>query len=113
MKTIIYHNNRCGKSRCALQALEAGGQPFEVVEYLKTPLDAAQIRELLKQLGKQPLELIRIKESVFKEHFQGKNLSEEEWIAALAAYPIILERPIVVRGNKAWLARDESGVAAI
>ncbi len=113
MKTVIYHNNRCGKSRCALQVLEETGVPFEVVEYLKTPLTAAEIRDLLKKLGKKPLEIIRTKEAVFKENYQGKVLTDEAWIAALAEHPILIERPIIVRGDRAWIARDEAGLEAI
>lgn len=110
MKTVIYHNNRCGKSRCALQVLEETGVPFELVEYLKTPLSAAEIRELLKKMGKKPLEIIRTKEAVFKESFQGKDLTDEAWIAAMVEHPILMERPIIVRGDEAWIARDEAAL---
>ncbi|MBK8967831.1 MAG: arsenate reductase (glutaredoxin) [Lewinellaceae bacterium] len=110
MKTVIYHNNRCGKSRCALQVLEETGQPFEVVEYLKTPLTAVEIRKLLKKMGKKPLEIIRTKEAVFKEDFQGKDLTDEAWIAAMVEHPILMERPIIVRGEEAWIARDEAAL---
>ena len=104
----IYHNTRCGKSRCALQILEERGQPYEVIEYLKTPLSADEIQDLLQKLGKKPLEIIRTKEQVFKENYQGKKLSDAEWIAAMVEYPILIERPIVVMGDKAWIAREEA-----
>jgi len=113
MKTVIYHNNRCGKSRCALQVLEKSGAPFELVEYLKTPLTANQIRDLLKKLGKKPLDIIRTKEAVFKENYEGKKLTDEAWIEAMVKHPILIERPIVVRGNRAWIARDEAGLDRI
>lgn len=113
MKTVIYHNNRCGKSRCALQVLEESGTPFDLIEYLKTPLTATEIRDLLKKLGKKPLEIIRTKEAVFRENYQGKNLTDEGWIAALVEHPILIERPIIVRGDKAWIARDEAGLEKI
>jgi arsenate reductase (glutaredoxin) len=109
----MYHNNRCGKSRCALQALEATQQPFEVIEYLKTPLDADALRHLLTLLNKKPLEIIRQKEAVFQEQFKGKNLSDEAWIEAMVAHPVLMERPIVVAGGKAWIARDAEGLDAI
>ncbi len=109
----IYHNTRCGKSRCALQVLEETNQPFEVVEYLKTPLSADQIRDLLRKLGKKPLEIVRTKEPIFKENFQGKKLSDEAWIAAMVEHPILIERPIVVLGEKAWIARDETALEQI
>lgn len=109
----IYHNARCGKSRCALQVLESGTALFEVVEYLKTPLSADDIRVLLRKMGKKPLEIIRRKEAVFQEHFAGRTLSDDEWIAALVAHPVLLERPIIVAGERAWIARDAPGLAAL
>jgi len=109
----IYHNARCGKSRCALQEIEGTGQQFEVVQYLKTPPDAADLRHLLKLLGKTPLELIRQRESVFLENFKGKTCSDEEWINIMVENPILIERPIVVEGNKAWVVRDAESLAAI
>jgi arsenate reductase len=111
--TIIYHNTRCGKSRCALQVLEETGQAFEVVEYLKTPLSADQIRDLLKKMGKKPLDIIRTKETVFKEKYQGKNLTDAALIAAMVEHPILIERPIIVQGDRAWIARDEAGLEKI
>jgi arsenate reductase len=109
----IYHNTRCGKSRCALQLLEQSGQPFEVVEYLKTPPTAEKLRELLLLLGKKPLEIIRQKEPVFQEKFKGKTLSDEAWIQAIVEHPILLERPIVVHEQKAWVARDQGSLEEI
>jgi arsenate reductase len=109
----IYHNTRCGKSRCALQEITGTGEPYEVVEYLKTPPSAAEIQHLLDLLGKKPLDIIRRKEPVFEEHYKGKNLTDTEWIQAMVDHPILIERPIVVAGNKAWIARDEQSLADI
>lgn len=109
----IYHNARCGKSRCALQELEATAQPFELVEYLKTPLSVADVAQLLRQLGKRPLDIIRTKEPLFQEKFSGRQLSDDAWIEVLAEHPLLLERPIIVVGESAWIARDEEGLAAI
>lgn len=109
----IYHNNRCGKSRCALQEIETTGQNFEVVEYLKTPPDASELQHLLTLLGKKPQELIRQKESVFLENFKGKTYTDAEWINIMVENPILIERPIVVAGNKAWVARDAESLAEI
>ncbi len=107
----IYHNTRCGKSRSALQILEKSGHPYEVVEYLKNPPTETELRDLLRLLGKKPLELIRQKEPVFQEHFKGKTFSEEEWIKIMLENPILIERPIVVMDGKAWVARDEHSLA--
>ncbi|MBL7826226.1 MAG: arsenate reductase family protein [Saprospiraceae bacterium] len=106
----IYHNNRCSKSRCALQVVEALEQPFELVEYLKTPPSEAEIRELLVLLGKKPLELIRQKETLFQEKFKGQTLSDEAWIKVMAENPVLIERPIVVANGRAWIARDEESL---
>jgi arsenate reductase len=109
----IYHNNRCGKSRCALDLLAKSGTPFEVVEYLKHPPTEAELTQLLVLLHKQPLELIRQKEPVFQEQFKGKSFSDAEWIRIMVENPILIERPIVVTSNKAWVARDDQSLAEI
>ncbi|MFN0174573.1 MAG: arsenate reductase (glutaredoxin) [Saprospiraceae bacterium] len=109
----IYHNTRCGKSRCALQVVEASAQPVEVVDYLKNPPTEAELRDLLALLSKKPLELIRQKEPVFQEKFKDQNHSDEEWIKIMIAHPILIERPIVVMDGKAWVARDAQSLEEI
>lgn len=111
--TKIYHNSRCGKSRNALKVLEESGQSFDIIEYLKTPPKAEEIRDLLKKMNKKPLEIIRTKEAIFKEKYLGKNLSDEGWIQAMVEDPILIERPIIVKGNSAWIARDAEGLEKI
>jgi arsenate reductase len=107
---VIYHNPRCGKSRAALALLEEHGVAFEVVEYLKSPPDKAQLRTLLRQLGMRPEQLVRKGEDVYKQKFAGKSLSDEQWLDALAAHPILIERPIVVRGSRAVVGRPPEKV---
>lgn len=102
----IYHNTRCGKSRTALKMLEEANAQVAVIEYLKTPPSADDLRRLLQMLAMKPLDLIRTKEPVFQENYAGKTLSDEEWIEAMVAHPILIERPVVVLGDKAWVARD-------
>lgn len=109
----IYHNNRCTKSRCALQTLEETGASFDVVEYLKTPPSETELRDLLRLLDKKPLDLIRKKEPVFQENFKGKTFTDAEWIRIMVANPVLIERPIVVMGNKAWVARDDQSLEEI
>lgn len=96
-----------------MQEIAATGQKFEVVEYLKTVPDAAELQHLLILLGKKPLELIRQKEPVFLENFKGKAFTDAEWVNIMVENPILIERPIVVAGNKAWVARDAESLAAI
>jgi arsenate reductase (glutaredoxin) len=104
-KHIVYHNPRCSKSRCALTYLDDHQTDYEVVDYLKHPLKAAEINALLKQLGMPAAQLIRKGEPEFIEHFKGKELSEKEWIAAMVKYPKLIERPIIVKNGKAVIGR--------
>jgi arsenate reductase len=101
----IYHNNRCSKSRAACQLIADKGVDAEIVNYLKTPPSRDELRELLRKLGMKPAELVRRGESVFKEQYAGRSLSDEEWLDALVAHPILIERPIAVRGDRAVLGR--------
>lgn len=102
---IIYHNPRCRKSRETLAILRENGVEPEIVEYLKTPLSKDDLRGLVAKLGISAFELIRKGESVYKEEFKGKTLSEEEWLEVMAAHPKLIERPIVVSGDRAVLGR--------
>jgi arsenate reductase len=101
----IYHNPRCGKSREGLSILEQSQQKFEIVKYLETPPTRVELEKIIELLGIKPIELIRIKESVWIEHFKGKNLSDSEVIDAMITYPILMERPIVIKNNLAVLGR--------
>lgn len=109
----VYHNPRCTKSRNACKLLSEKGIEFETVEYLKNPLTRKDLTGILKKLGIPASALIRKTEAVYKEHFKGKELSEEEWIAAMIEYPKLMERPIVVRGNKAVVGRPTENVLAL
>jgi arsenate reductase (glutaredoxin) len=102
---VIYHNPKCSKSRSACALIAENGLAAEVVEYLKTPPSREELRALLMKLDLKPGELVRQGEDVFKERYAGRSLSDEEWLDALVAYPILIERPIVVCGDKAVLAR--------
>ena len=105
MSTVVYHNPQCSKSRCALDLLNEKKHPFEVVEYLKNPLTANELSDIIHLLGIKPEDLIRKNEQVYKEHFKGKNLSDHEWIEAMINFPKLIERPIVVKDGKAVIAR--------
>jgi len=101
----IYHNNRCTKSRRALDELEKSGKDFEVVYYLETPPNKSELKEIIQKLSIKPLELIRKGEKVFTENYKGKILTDEEWIDAMVAHPILIERPIIISGDQAVIAR--------
>ena len=106
----LYHNPRCSKSRAALALLQERGITPRIVEYLKTPLDARALGTLLGQLGMQPAELLRTGEPVYKSDYAGKSLGAAGWIEAMASHPILMERPIAVRGDKAVVGRPPEKV---
>jgi arsenate reductase len=109
----IYHNPRCGKSRDTLALLCERGVEPTVVEYLKTPPGAAELRAILDKLGMKPEALLRKGEEVFKTQFAGRVLSDAEWIDAMVANPILIERPIVVRGARAVIGRPPQRVVEL
>lgn len=109
-EVTLYHNPRCSKSRSACQIVVERGIDARIINYLETPPDIAELRGLLVKLGIPAADLVRRGEAVFKEHYAGKTLSEDDWLAALAAHPILIERPIVVRGDKAVIGRPPEKV---
>ena len=106
----IYHNPRCSKSRSACQIVAERGVAARVINYLETPPSIDELRALLAKLGIPAAELVRRGEAVFKENYAGKTLSEDDWLAALVAHPILIERPIVVRGDRAVIGRPPEKV---
>ena len=109
----IYHNPRCRKSREALELIRESGQPHEVVEYLKDPLSITQLESLLEKLGMEPMELVRKNESIWKEHFRGRSLSNLEVLKALETYPKLMERPVAVKDDKAVVGRPPENVRTL
>jgi arsenate reductase (glutaredoxin) len=101
----IYHNPSCSKSRETLALIKASGVAPRIVEYLKTPPSEAELADVVRKLNMAPAELVRTSEAVFREKYQGRHLSDAQWIAALVADPILLQRPIVVRGDAAVIGR--------
>ncbi len=101
----IYHNPRCTKSRQTLELIRTAGIEPEIIEYLNDVPSEAELKELIALLGIKPYDLLRRGEADFKDHFKGKELSDDEWIAAMVKYPKLIERPIVVKQKKAVLGR--------
>jgi arsenate reductase (glutaredoxin) len=112
MSVTIYHNPRCGKSRATLALLEKKGLRPRVIDYLKTPPDKAELKRLLKLLGLAPRALLRAKEAK-AVGLDRPDLSDEAIIAGMVANPIVIERPIVVAGNRAALGRPPEAVLKI
>lgn len=108
MKTIIYHKTRCSKSREGLCVLEEMGADIEIRDYLMVPPTYEELDNLLKLLQAKPLDIIRQKEPIFLEKYVGKTRTRKQWIQAMMKYPILIERPIVVRGNQAIVGRPPS-----
>jgi arsenate reductase len=104
-QVIIWHNNRCSKSRDSLSYLQDSNQNTTVFEYLKTPPTLDDIHQLLEKLNIPAEALIRKGEEVFKSNFKDKKFSEDEWRQILVQHPVLIERPIVIKGNKAVIGR--------
>jgi arsenate reductase (glutaredoxin) len=109
-EAIIYHNPRCSKSRQALQLLRDHGVEPTIVDHLKDPPSASRVRQLLKLLGVPPHALLRSKEAPYKAHGLSKDSSAAAVSKAIVADPILLERPLVVRGNKTVIGRPPENV---
>ncbi|MSO70081.1 MAG: arsenate reductase (glutaredoxin) [Alphaproteobacteria bacterium] len=111
---IIYHNPRCGKSRLTLQILREHGFEPKIVEYLKAPPSAKVLADLLAKLGLEPRQLLRKGEPEYKAAgLDDPKLSAAKLIAAMVAHPILIERPIVVKGKRAALGRPPEAVLNI
>lgn len=106
----IYHNNSCGKSRIALAELTKSAEDFEVVNYLEQVPSVEILKEIISKLGIKPFELVRTTENLYKEKFKGKTLSDEEWIIAMYENPILIQRPILVKGDLAVIGRSEDAL---
>ena len=109
----IYHNPRCSKSRQGLAIVEASGKQYEIVKYLDEPISEEKLSEIIKTLGIQPIDLVRKNESIWKEHYKGKDLSPSQVIAAMVKHPKLIERPIVVHGKKAVVGRPPESISEI
>lgn len=106
----LYHNPRCRKSRETLKLIQDKGADLEIKEYLKEPPTEGELKEVLAKLGWQPLQLIRKQEAVFKEKYKGRELSDLQWIKAMVANPILIERPIAIKGDRAVVGRPPANV---
>ena len=109
----IYHNPKCSKSRATLALLEKCGARPRIVRYLETPPTAAELEAIITKLGIRAEQLVRTGEDVFRSKYAGKMLSDDEWIEAMARDPILIERPIVVRGAKAVIGRPPERALAL
>jgi arsenate reductase len=107
----IYHNPRCGKSRNCLALVTEKESEVAIVKYLETPPTEQEIKAILQKLNFKPIQLVRTKESIWMENYKNKSLTDKEIIQALVAHPILIERPILVKGDQAIIGRIPEEVA--
>jgi len=110
---VVYHNPRCTKSRNALALLQEHGAVVTIVEYLKTPPSRAVLADLVAKLGVPASEIVRRGEDAFRENYAGCELSNDGWLDALAAHPVLIERPIAVKGARAVVGRPPERVMTL
>ncbi|MDO4229675.1 MAG: arsenate reductase (glutaredoxin) [Capnocytophaga sp.] len=101
----IYHNPRCSKSRCALDVLKSAEIQYEIVDYMKNTITKTELTTIINKLKIKPIDLVRVKESIWKEKFGNKSLTDDEIIEAMLQFPQLIERPIVIDGEKAIVGR--------
>ena len=114
MAVTIYHNPRCSKSRQTLSLIQEKNIDINVIEYLKTPPNISQLKQILKQLGYEPRQLLRKSEKIYKDLDLGnENKTAEDLVNAMAQNPILIERPIVLSGETAAIGRPPESVLNI
>lgn len=109
----IYHNNRCSKSRSGLEIVKASGKDFEIINYLTDTLTIEDIKVILNLLNIAPIDLVRKNEAIWKANYKGLTLSDEELIKAMVEHPKLIERPIVINGEKAVIGRPPEQIETI
>lgn len=112
---VLYHNNRCSKSRAALQLLQTRGIDAEIVDYQKQPLDSVQLRQLYAKLGLDSVRgMMRTKDELYQNlQLADDKLTDDDLIDALAQHPALLERPIFVSGARAAIGRPLENIEAL
>ena len=109
----LYHNPRCSKSREGLAILKDRNLDFEIVEYLKVPLNIKELSDIIKKLNIAPIDLVRKNESIWKEKYKGQNLDNEQVLNAMVEHPKLIERPILVNENLAVVGRPPEQLISI
>ena len=110
---VIYHNSRCSKSRSVCALVSERKIEAKIVEYLETPPNKVELRALLRKLGMQPAQLVRRGERIYQETYANREMNDEQWLDALVAHPILIERPIVVCGERAVIGRPPEKVLTL
>lgn len=109
----IYHNNRCSKSREGLRLLQNLGEDFKIINYLTDVPGKTELKKIVALLNIKPIDLIRKNEMVWKEHYKNLELTDNQVIEAMLKYPKLIERPIVISGDKAVIGRPPNKILEI
>lgn len=107
---ILYHKKTCSTSRKALNLLQENGIEPDIRLYVDEPPTQKELTELIKKLGLKAEQLVRKKEKLYKEEYADKKMTQRDWIQALSKNPILIERPILIKGDKAVLGRPPENV---
>ncbi len=109
----ILHNPRCTKSREGLQFLQSEGLQPEEILYMDHPLSAEEIKTILKKLGIPAIDWVRKNEAIFKEEYKGKDLTDDQWVEAMAKHPKLMERPVIINGSIAVIGRPAENIRKV
>jgi arsenate reductase len=109
----IYHNPRCSKSRNTLAIIESKTSVIEIIDYIKNPIKFEEIKLIIEKLKIKAISLVRINESIWREHYKGKEMTDEEVIKAIIEHPKLMERPIVTTNKKAIIGRPPENVLSL
>lgn len=103
----VLHNSRCGKSREAIKVLEESGKEFKIREYLKETLSKDELKEVLKKLNLNPIDIVRTNEEEWKVNFKGKEMSDDDILNAMIEFPKLIQRPIVTDEKSGVVGRPK------
>ncbi len=106
----IFYNPRCSKCRETLKLIESKGKTAEIIDYLNQPPSIETLKNIVGLLGIKPSDLIRKSEPIYVANYKGKHLSEDSWLEVMSKHPQLIERPIVIDGNRAVIGRPPEKV---
>lgn len=109
----IYHNPRCSKSREGLAILESQNKDYQVIKYMDDVLSVEKLKEIIQSLKIKPIELVRTNELIWKQNYKNSELSDDQIIDAMISHPNLIERPIVIHGNKGVIGRPPQKILDI
>ncbi len=107
---VIYHNPNCSKSRESLEILETTKEDIQMIKYLDHTLGSEKLSKIIKLLKIRPIELIRQNEILWKENFKHLEFTDEELVEVMCKYPQLIERPIIINGDKAVIGRPPTKI---